>query len=55
MGLNKLNDVWIKANEQKTLTKIKLYKSLVKPILLYRCGAWPLTVREEEWLNAYHR
>ena len=39
----------------KTSTRIKLYKSLVKSILLYNCGTWALTLTEEERLNAYHR
>ena len=37
----------------KTSTKIKLYQSLVKSILLYNCGTWALTLTEEERLNAY--
>ena len=55
MALNKLNNVWIKGKKLKTSTKIKLYKSLVKSILLYNCGTWALTLTEEEKLNAYHR
>ena len=55
VALYKLNNVWIKGNTLKTSTKIKLYKSLVKSILLYNCGTWALTLTEEERLNAYHR
>ena len=55
MALFNLNNVWIKGNKLKTSTKIKLYKSLVKSILLYNCGSWALTLSEEERLNAYHR
>ena len=55
VALNKLNNVWIKGNKLKTSTKIKLYKSLVKSILLYNCGTWALTLTEEERLNAFHR
>ena len=55
MALYKLNNVWIKGNKLKTSTKIKLYKSLVKSILLYNCGIWALTLTEEERHNAYHR
>ena len=51
----KLNNIWIKGNELKISTKIKLYKSLVKSILLYNCGAWVLTLTGEERFNAYHR
>ena len=55
VALYKLNNVWIKGNKLKTSTKIKLCKYLVKSILLYNCGTWALTLREEERLNAYHR
>ena len=53
--LYKLNNVWIKGNTLKTATRIKLYKTLVKSILLYILGTWALTLTEEERLNAYHR
>ena len=55
MALYKLNNVWTKGNKLKTSTKIKLYKSLVKSILLYNCGTWALTLIEEERLTVYHR
>ena len=55
MALYKLNNVWVKGNNLKTLTKIKLYKSLVKLILHYNCGTRVLNLTEEERRNAYHR
>ena len=57
MAHYKINNVWIKGNKLKTSIKIKLYKSLVKPIysILYNCGIWALTLTEEERLNAYQR
>ena len=55
VALYKLNNVWVKGNNLKTLTKIKLYKSLVKLILLYNCGTRVLTLTEEERRNANHR
>ena len=54
-ALNKLYHVWVKGNKLKTTTKIKLYKSLVKSILLYNCSTWALTLIEEEKINAFHR
>ena len=54
-ALNKLYHVWVKGNKLKTTTKIKLYKSLVKSILLYNCSTWALTLTEEEKVNALHR
>ena len=55
VALYELINVWIKGNKLKTSTKIRLYKSLVKSIVLYNCGTWALTLTEEERLNAYHR
>ena len=55
VALCRLNNVWIKDNKLKTSTKIKLYKSLMKSILLYNCGTWAFTLTEEQRLNAYHR
>ena len=55
MALYKRNNVLIKGNKLKTSTKIKPYKPIVKSILLYNCGTWALTLKEEESLNAYYR
>ena len=54
-ALNKLYHVWMKGNKLKTTTKIQLYKSLVKSILLYNCSTWALTLTEEEKINAFYR
>ena len=54
-ALYKLNDVWIRKDKIRQELRIKLYKSLIKPILLYNCGTWGLTKSEEEGLNSFHR
>ena len=54
-ALKKLYHVWMKGNKLKTTTKIQLYKSLVKSILLYNCSTWALTLTEEEKINAFDR
>ena len=54
-ALNKLSQVWIKGRKLKSQTKVHLYKSLVKSILLYNCSTWALTQSEEEKLNVFHR
>ena len=53
--LNKFHHVWVKGNKLKTTTKIRLYKSLVKSILLYNYSTWALTLTEEEKINPFHR
>ena len=34
-------------------TKLKLFKTLVRPVLLYGCEAWKLTVAEEKKLDRF--
>ncbi|GFS11764.1 endonuclease-reverse transcriptase [Elysia marginata] len=38
----------------KQVTRLNLYRALVKSILLYNCGTWPLTKKEEHKLNTFH-
>jgi len=33
--------------------KIKIYRTIILPVVLYRCETWSLTVREESRLKAY--
>ena len=55
MALYKLNNDSIKGNKLKTSTKIKLYKSLMKSILLYNCRTLALTLTEKKRLNTFCR
>ena len=55
MALYKLNNDSIKGNKLKTSTKIKLYKSLMKSILLYNCRTLALTLTEKKSLNTFCR
>ena len=34
---------------------MKLYRTLVKSVLLYNCGTWAMTKAEEHKINAFHR
>ena len=36
-------------------TKVKIYESIVKSILICNCGTWALTQTEEAKLHAFHR
>ena len=37
-------------------TKLKIYKSLIRPVVTYGCEAWTLTNRDEQHLRIYeHR
>ena len=53
-AMSQMKKLW-KGKKVSTKRKIKLYKSLVKPILTYNFGTWGLTKAEEETLNRVHR
>ncbi|XP_022171125.1 uncharacterized protein LOC111034293 [Myzus persicae] len=42
-------------NAGKQKTKIRLYKTLVRPIVLYACGAWASTKSDENKLRIFER
>ena len=54
-ALYKINNLWIRKDRIKQSTKLKLYKTLVKPVLLYNSGTWSPTQKEEEDLDGFHR
>ena len=33
--------------------KIKIYRTLILPVVLYGCGTWSLTLREERSLRVF--
>ena len=45
-----LDNIWIRNTSIRKTTRIKLYKTLIKPILLYNCGTWGITKSEENSL-----
>ena len=54
-ALSKLNAIWLRQDKIKLEIRLKLYKSLIKSILLYNCGTWGLTQNQEERLDTHHR
>jgi hypothetical protein len=30
---------------------MKIYRTIILPVILYGCETWPLTLREERWLR----
>ena len=36
-------------------SKLKIYKSLIRPVVTYGCEAWRLTNRDEQHLRIYER
>ena len=53
--LNEMNSVWIRNHKVSRNTKIRLYKAIVKPVLLYNASTWGLTKNEEAGLDSFHR
>ena len=35
--------------------KLKIYKSLIRPVVTYGCEAWTLTTRDEQYLRIFER
>jgi hypothetical protein len=35
-------------------TKIKIYRTIILPVVLYGCETWSLTLREEHRLRVFH-
>ena len=54
-ALIKMNTIWIRKDKIKQTLRVKLYKAIVKPILLYNSGTWSPTRKEENDLDAFHR
>ena len=55
VAMNKMFNIWIRKDRIKLKTRVKLYKALVKSVLLYNSSTWGITKAEEESLNAFHR
>ncbi|GFR86036.1 endonuclease-reverse transcriptase [Elysia marginata] len=47
--------MWIRNDKVKQVTRLNLYRELVKSILLYNCCTWSMTKQEEHKLNTFHR
>jgi hypothetical protein len=38
---------------QSRYLKIKIYRTIIFPVVLYGCETWSLTLREERWLRVF--
>ncbi|GFS03242.1 endonuclease-reverse transcriptase [Elysia marginata] len=54
LALQKLSSIWIRNDKVKQVTRLNLYRALVKSILLYNYGTRSLTKQEEHILNTFH-
>ena len=55
LALNKAEQIWQRADKTKQRTRIKLFNTLVRSLLLYNCGTLALTKTDEEKLDSFHR
>ena len=51
-AFTKLNKVW-NSNQISRKTNIKLYKSIVRPVLLYGCETWKIIKSDERKLDLF--
>ena len=55
IGLAKNDIIWKKKWKMKLTTRIKLYETLVKSVLLYNYGTWGVSKDDQRKLNSFHR
>ena len=49
------DDVYMKSRTLNRSSKLKIYKSLIRPIVTYGCEAWTLTNRDEQYFRIFER
>ena len=55
IALAKNDTVWKKNWKMKLATRIRLYKTLVKSVLLYNFGTWGVSKDDQRKLNSFHK
>ena len=55
IALNKMEQIWHRADKTKQRTRIKLYNIIVRSVLLNNRGTWALTKTDEAKLDSFHR
>ena len=53
--LYNLNNIWNRKNRIREHVLVKLYKTIVKAVLMYNSQKWVLTVNDEHNLDSFHR
>ena len=54
-SMNRLNHIWIRKDHVSEKLRLKLYSTLVKPVLMYNSSTWGLTQKDTKGLDAFHR
>ena len=55
IALAKNDIIWKKKWKTKLTTRVKLYETLVKSVLLYNYGTWGVSKDDQRKLNSFHR
>ena len=54
-AMTNMEKIWVRKNKININKRIKLYNSLVKPVLTYNSSTWGLTRSELDSLDSFHR
>ena len=55
VAMNRYEKTWIRNTPLNQSVRLDTYNIVVKPVLLYNCSTWGLTVGDEDKLDAFHR
>ena len=53
--MNKFQAVWIRRDQISEEKRLRLYKCLILPVVLYNCSTWELTKKDKNMLDSFHR
>ena len=51
----KFNSIWNQNKHVKVEKRLKIYKCITKPVLMYNCGTWGITKTEENSMDSFQR
>ena len=54
VSMHKFTEIWSR-RRVKLPRKMKLYNALVRSILLYNCGTWGMSKKDEDGMDSFHR
>ena len=54
IAFTKLGCIWLSRRNISIQRRVKLYKMLVKSILLYNCDPWEMIIQDEQQLGSFH-
>ena len=49
-----MNNIWIRKNRIREHVQVKLYKTIIKPVLMYNSQAWSLAANNTHNLDIFH-